>query len=125
MPYLVMWVFCIVFSQISDFLISRKIVSVGTGRKLFDAIGHWIPAASLVALGYVSKNQSTLAVVLLTISVGVNSAAFVGYLVNHMDLSPNFAGILVGITNGVANIMSLLAPIFVGFVVTDAVRLLN
>lgn len=103
---------------------NRKIVSVGTGRKIFNTIGQWVPAASLVALGYVTKEQSNLAVVLLTISVAVNSSAFVGYLINHMDLSPNFAGTLMGLTNCVSNIMSLLGPLFVGFIVTDAVTII-
>lgn len=111
-----------VFSEISDILMNRKYVSVGTGRKLFNTIGHWVPAVTLVALGYVPKDQPTVAVVLLTISVAINASAFVGYLINHMDLSPNFAGTLMGLTNCVSNIMSLLGPLFVGFVVTDAVR---
>lgn len=125
MPYLVMWVLSIVFSEISDRLMNRKYLSVGTGRKIFNTIGHWGAAASLVGLGYVSKEQSTLAVVLLTVSVGINSSAFVGYLINHMDLSPNFAGTLMGLTNCASNIMSLLGPLFAGFIVTDAVRYLN
>lgn len=121
MPYLVMWVLCMVFSEISDMLMNRKYVSVGTGRKLFNTIGHWLPAASLVGLGYMTKEQSTLAVALLTISVGFNSSVYVGYLINHIDLSPNFAGTLMGLTNCASNIMSLLGPLFAGYVVTDAV----
>lgn len=121
LPYLVMWLLMQVFSECSDFLMKRKYVSVGAGRKIFNTIGHWIPAATMIALGYVPKENTTLAVVLLTVSVAINSAAFVGYLINHMDLSPNFAGTLMGLTNGVSNIMSLLGPLFVGFIVTDAV----
>lgn len=125
MPYLVMWVLCIACSEISDFLMNRKYVSIGTGRKIFNTIGHWVPAASMLGLGYVTKDQSTLAVVLLTISVALNSATYVGFLINHMDVSPNFAGTLMGLTNGLSNIMSLLAPIFVGYIVTDAVSYLT
>lgn len=36
-----------------------------------------------------------------------------------MDLSPNFAGTLMGITNFFANIVSIMAPLLVGFVVDD------
>lgn len=38
---------------------------------------------------------------------------------NHIDIAPNFAGTLMGITNGLANIMSIIAPLLVGFIVTD------
>lgn len=123
MPYLVMWILCIVFSESSDFLTNRKCISIELARKLFNSIGHWVPALTLIALGYVTKEQSTLAVILLTLSVGMNAAAHVGYLVNHMDLSPNFAGTLMGITNGVSNIMSIVGPLSVGFIVTDEVVL--
>lgn len=41
--------------------------------------------------------------------------------VNHIDLAPNYAGTMMGITNGGANIVSIFAPLVVGFVVTDEV----
>lgn len=72
-----------------------------------------------------TKEQSSLAVALLTLSVAMNGASYVGYLINHMDLSPNFAGTLMGITNAVSNVMSILGPLFVGFVVTDEVCLIE
>lgn len=118
-----MWILSLACSEISDFIMRRGYVSVGVGRKIFNTIGLWTPAVLLIALGYVSKGSTTLAVVLLTTSIAFNSASFVGYLINHMDLSPNFAGTLMGLTNASANIFSILGPMFVGFVVTDAVRI--
>lgn len=76
---------------------------------------------TLVGLGYVNPDQSELAVVLLCFTVGMNGATYLGFNMNHIDLSPNFAGILMGITNGVANIMSIIAPLIVGFIVTNEV----
>lgn len=121
MPYFVMWVLCIVFSQLSDFLTNRKYIKIVTARKLFNSIGLWLPALAMIALGYVDRKDTTLAVSMLTLAVGFNSGGYVGYLINHMDLSPNFAGTLMGLTNGVSNIMSLLGPLLVGFIVTDEV----
>lgn len=60
----------------------------------------------------------TTAVTLLIIAVGVNSAVYSGYNVNHLDLSPNHSGTLMGITNCVSNICSLMAPLVVQMVVT-------
>lgn len=78
---------------------------------------------SLIALGYVTKDHATLAVVLLTLTVGISAATYLGFQVNHIDLSPNYAGTLMGITNGSANVMSALAPLAVGMVVSDVVSL--
>lgn len=125
MPYFAMWLLCLLFSELSDFLANRRYISNGVARKVFNSIGHWGPAVTLVALGYMTKEQSSLAVALLTLSVAMNGASYVGYLINHMDLSPNFAGTLMGITNAVSNVMSILGPLFVGFVVTDEVCLIE
>lgn len=42
---------------------------------------------------------------------------------NHIDLAPNFAGTLMGISNCTANCMSILAPLVVGLIVSNEVFL--
>lgn len=68
-----------------------------------------------------TADQSVGAIVCLTIGVGFNAASFSGYMINHMDLSPNFAGPMMGITNGIANLLPLFAPILVTIIVKDEV----
>lgn len=70
-----------------------------------------------IALPYATS--AVLAVAILTIAVGLNACTYVGYMCNHMDLSPNFAGSLMGLTNSVANTMSILGPLTVGYILTD------
>jgi len=86
--------------------------------------GHWGPGLALLGLTFISTEDSTAAVALLTIAVALNSAIFVGFLANHIDLSPNYAGIMMGITSGIANFMSLFAPMLVGLIVTNEVSFL-
>ncbi|KDR11545.1 Putative inorganic phosphate cotransporter [Zootermopsis nevadensis] len=119
LPYLVMWLMSFVFSWVSDFLNTRHIISLGTSRKVFNSIGHWIPGLALIGLTLSNTTDSTAAVALLTLAVGVNSAVYVGFQLNHIDLSPNYAGTMMGITNCISNIMSIIAPLLVGFIVTD------
>jgi len=119
LPYFVMWILCLVVSPLSDFLINRNYLSVTTSRKLFNSIGQWVPMACLIALGYMTQDEKTLAITLLTIGVGFNAASFCGYLVNHMDLSPNFAGPMMGITNGFSNLLSVFAPLCVGAIIDN------
>lgn len=69
-----------------------------------------------IALPYATG--PALAVSILTVAVGVNSFTYVGYMCNHMDLSPRFSGSLMGLTNSIANIMSILGPITVGYILT-------
>lgn len=121
LPYAVMCILSFFFIYLSKVLTRMDGVSLSFSRKCFNTIGHWIPMISLIALGYVTKEHATLAVVLLTLTVGISAATYLGFQVNHIDLSPNYAGTLMGITNGAANVMSALAPLTIGLVVTDAV----
>lgn len=74
----------------------------------------------MLGLALVDSNVIA-AVTLLTIAVALNSGAYTGFLTNHLDLSPNFAGLLMGITNGFSNLTSILGPLVAGFIVTDEV----
>lgn len=87
---------------------------------MFFFLGHYVPAITLIALGFSGKDQ-TLAIILLIASVSVNAATFCGYQVNHMDLSPTHAGSLMGLTNGLSNIFSIIAPLAVQYIVTGGV----
>lgn len=119
LPYFAMGILCFVVSPISDLLINRGTLTVTTSRKLFNSIGQWVPMGCLIGLGYMTANEKTEAIVLLTLAVGINAACFCGYLVNHMDLSPNFAGPMMGVTNGLAGVTSIVAPLVVGAIVTN------
>lgn len=83
------------------------------------AAAHWGAGTSLMLLAFldVTKDQ---AVTLLTVAVALESGTLAGYIVNHVDLSPNFGGAMMGVTNSIANIMGIIAPIFVSQIVGDA-----
>ncbi|XP_004520753.1 putative inorganic phosphate cotransporter isoform X2 [Ceratitis capitata] len=125
LPYAVMCLLSFFFIYLSKVLARRENVSLSFNRKFFNSIGHWIPMISLIGLGYVTQAHAMLAVVLLTLTVGISAATYLGFQVNHIDLSPNYAGTLMGITNGSANVMSALAPLAVGLVVTDVTNVIE
>jgi len=119
LPYLAKFLLCLVLSSVAQILTRRKFFSIEFSRKFFNSIGHGIPAFVIVALSYVSSDNAEIAVALLVIAVGANAASYLGFQVNHIDLAPNFAGTMMGITNCVANICSIIAPLIIGFIVTD------
>lgn len=122
LPYFVMMCVSLILSPLADWLTNKRILKVEFSRKLFNTIGLWGPMCALVALAYTTN--STLAVALVTIAVGINAATYLGFQINHLDLAPNHSGTLMGITNCSANIMSIIAPLLVGFVLNDAVSFL-
>lgn len=118
-----MLVMSLILSPLADWLNNKKILKVEFSRKLFNSIGLWGPMLALIALAFItSQHQATLAVTLVTVAVGINAATYLGFQINHLDLAPNHSGTLMGITNCSANVMSIIAPLLVGSVLTDAVR---
>ena len=65
---------------------------------LFCVAGEFIPAALLLALGFLSRGGSAIvAAVLLALASAVGGASSSGSLPNVVDLSPNFAGTATGL----------------------------
>lgn len=72
-------------------------------------------------LSFLPVEAKTLSVLMLVSAVGIQSAAIGGYQLNHIDLSPNFAGLLQSMCNSVGSALSILAPVTVQLVVSDEV----
>ncbi|XP_015110144.1 putative inorganic phosphate cotransporter [Diachasma alloeum] len=120
-PYIVLLLLTFLTSCLSDWG-EKKGVSRGLLRKLCNTVGHWGPALALVGLCFVSPGDTTLSVVLLVVAVGMNAGAMCGFQINHLDLSLEYAGLLMSITNGMGSAVGLLSPLVVGLIVTDSKR---
>lgn len=88
-------------------------------------LGSVIPCVALVWLAYISKGQHTLALVLLNVAIGTNAVYLYGSLINHVDLSPKYAGVLISIENTISQAISMFGPVFIQHVVTDLVSCIN
>ncbi|XP_075156381.1 putative inorganic phosphate cotransporter [Haematobia irritans] len=116
-PFLASWFTSYVYMFLGDAL--RNKLSLTALRRTFSSLAMWVPAVLLIALGFIHEEQKMWALVLITLTVAVNSGKTIGISLNNIDLSPNHAGILMSLTNTPASIMSLIGPLVVGFVVTD------
>lgn len=115
-----MWILIVAFSWISDYINGHGLMSKTSQRKMWNSVAHWGGALALLSL-YLFDTSVTEAVILLTAALALNSGVFTGFLTNHLDLAPNFAGTLLGITNSIASLTSIMGPLLVGFMVTDSV----
>ncbi|XP_066909524.1 putative inorganic phosphate cotransporter isoform X2 [Halyomorpha halys] len=118
LPYLAMWLLTFPVCWLADYLQKNKIVPNSVVRKLWTTIAQSGGAIMLVSMGFVGRD-AVAAMTLLIITVALASFLFSGYNINHLDLSPNYAGVLMGIANGLENITTILAPLTVGWVVED------
>ncbi|EDV45847.2 uncharacterized protein Dere_GG18727 [Drosophila erecta] len=115
LPYLAMWILAIVFGVVADCLIRRS-CSITAVRKLMNSLGQYGPALALICVGFV-QHSLWLTCVIFIMGMGLNGAIYSGFKINHLDLSPRFAGLLISITNCVANLVGLLAPMVAGHVI--------
>ncbi|KAL6426671.1 hypothetical protein ACFW04_009210 [Cataglyphis niger] len=67
----------------------------------------------LIQVSYIGCNRIG-AVLLMTIGVACIGGMYCGFLANHIDIAPNFAGSLVAMTNFIATIPGFVVPVFVG-----------
>ncbi|CAG9761701.1 unnamed protein product [Ceutorhynchus assimilis] len=104
------------FGPISSLIARKNWLSTGNSRRVFYAIGMTTPVA-LLALSYI-ENKTAIAVILIT-AYTASSAIFCGHLVNPIDLSPRFASAISGIANGLGQLVAILAPLLVHFMVPD------
>ena len=109
LPHLVMTLIVPFGGQLADYLRRKEILSTTNVRKLFNCGGFGGEALFLLVVGY--TNNKTLAVVALVLAVGSSGFAISGFNVNHLDIAPRYASILMGISNGVGTLSGMICPI--------------
>ncbi|XP_014391262.1 PREDICTED: sialin isoform X3 [Myotis brandtii] len=109
-PYFGCWLCMIMSGQAADHLRAKWNFSTVCVRKFFSLIGMIGPAVFLVAAGFIGCDYS-LAVAFLTISTTLGGFCSSGFSINHLDIAPSYAGILLGITNAFATIPGMIGPV--------------
>ncbi|KAG0717344.1 putative inorganic phosphate cotransporter [Chionoecetes opilio] len=71
------------------------------------------PAVCLLAITLVQCNR-VATIALFFVAVTFQGGIYTGFMVNHIDIAPNFAGTLFGITNAFATIPSWVGPMTTG-----------
>lgn len=65
-----------------------------------------------------------MATIELTLGVACSGFAISGYNVNHLDIAPRYASILMGLSNGIGTIAGFIVPIVIDYITQEKVRLL-
>ena len=81
-----------------------------------NTIGQITPALGLIGLSFVGCNPR-MSVIWVVVIFGLNGASYSGYQGNHMELSPNYAGTLMGITNMIGNFAGFITPYVAGTII--------
>ena len=109
LPHLVMTLIVPFGGQLADYLRRNNILSTTNVRKLFNCGGFGGEALFLLVVGYTTNKA--VAIGALIVAVGCSGFAISGFNVNHLDIAPRYASILMGISNGVGTFSGMICPI--------------
>jgi len=113
MPHIALFLFINLSGVVADRLIDRG-MTITRVRKLMMLIGF---GGSITALLLVAQAQDAVtAISIMTIGSALGAFAVSGFFVNHMDIAPEHAGTLMGITNTAGTIPGIIGVLVSGWI---------
>ncbi|CAG9763216.1 unnamed protein product [Ceutorhynchus assimilis] len=112
-PYILMWIVSMSSGWLCDWLIHKGHMKISKARKFFTTLASMGPAVFILIASYVGCDR-VLAVTMFTIAMGFMGTFYCGMKVNALDLSPNYAGTIMAIVNGIGGLTGIIVPYLVG-----------
>uniref|UniRef100_A0A0R3SH23 MFS domain-containing protein n=1 Tax=Hymenolepis diminuta TaxID=6216 RepID=A0A0R3SH23_HYMDI len=118
-PHLIMAIIVPISGQLADRLRKRTLTTTAV-RKIFNCGGFGMEAFFLLIVAF--ANSYTTAMAALILAVSFSGFAISGYNVNHLDIAPRYASILMGLSNGIGTISGILCPVIVEYITTQGTK---
>ncbi|XP_030567768.1 putative inorganic phosphate cotransporter [Drosophila novamexicana] len=115
-PFLTSWFMGIACSALADWMLARRYITLLNSYKLWNTIASVVPSLGLIGIIYVGCDWVWVTFMLAGVG-SFGGAVYAGNQMNHIALSPRYAGTMYGITNSAANICGFLAPYVIGLII--------
>ncbi|CAL1267336.1 unnamed protein product [Larinioides sclopetarius] len=109
LPHLLMTIVVPIGGYLADYLRRREILTTTGVRKLFNCGGFGMEAVFLLVVAFARNHMVVLFGLIL--AVGFSGFAISGFNVNHLDIAPRYASILMGMSNGFGTLAGMICPI--------------
>lgn len=116
-PYLAMGILLAISGYLADWLQVKGIWTTTQVRRNFNCGAFLAQTVFMMLTAYIM--DPTWSVVFITIAVGLGAFAWSGFAVNHLDIAPQHASVLMGIGNTFATIPGIVSPLLTGYIVGD------
>jgi ACS family sodium-dependent inorganic phosphate cotransporter len=113
LPWIVMFLMINVSGWVADGLL-RKGYSITFVRKLMQCVGCFGPAIFLILIG--NLESAVQAMLYMCVTLGLAAVALSGFAVNHLDIGPRYAGILLGFSNTAGTIPGIVGVALTGLI---------
>lgn len=85
---------------------------------LIHILASIFPGLFMLGASYAGCDK-TMVVIMFTIGMGLMGPFYCGMKVNTLDLSPNYAGVLMAVVNGLGAVSGVIAPYLIGALTED------
>lgn len=116
-PYLLMAVIVQSAGVLADFARTKGRLTTTQVRKLFTC-GSYLCQTIFMTLTAALMVRGA-AITCISLSLGCGGFAWAGFSVNHLDVAPQYAAILMGISNTIGTIPGIISPAVTGYIVQD------
>ncbi|XP_055531707.1 sialin [Wyeomyia smithii] len=116
-PYLVMGIFLFISGYLADLSQDKGWLTTSQVRRYFNCGAFLGQTVFMIVGAYILEPATTITCI--TIAVGMGAFAWSGFAVNHLDLSPKSAGVMMGISNTFGTIPGIVSPIITGSITSN------
>ncbi|XP_063701342.1 sialin [Culicoides brevitarsis] len=116
-PYLTMGVLLSISGYLADWAQIKGYLTTSQVRRYFNCGAFLAQTFFMMLAAYLLHPVGS--VICIVIAVGLGAFAWSGFAVNHLDIAPNHASVLMGISNTFATIPGILSPLLSGFIVQN------
>ncbi|XP_026294582.1 sialin-like isoform X1 [Frankliniella occidentalis] len=113
LPHLMRMLWAWLFSEVGDYLLRKGIMSRTNVRKLATFSCDVVQGLLILFLTFSGCN-AIAAIVFLTAATAAHGSVSTGPLASMVDISPNFASIILGISGMISVLPGFISPIIVG-----------
>ncbi|XP_054262496.1 vesicular glutamate transporter 1-like [Macrosteles quadrilineatus] len=117
LPYLVMAIIMQFAGTLADWLQNTNILTTTQVRKLFNCGAFISQTIFMFLAGHLLTPAGVTTC--LVLAVGLGAFAWPAFSVNHLDIAPQHASVLMGLSNTFATLPGILSPLITGYIVTD------
>lgn len=114
-PYLTMGILLGVSGYLADWTQIKGYLTTTQVRRYFNCGAFLAQTVFMMLAAYLLEPFGS--VLCITIAVGLGAFAWSGFAVNHLDIAPQHASILMGISNTFATIPGIVSPLLTGLIV--------
>jgi len=116
-PYLLMALIVQSAGVLADYARTKGRLTTTQVRKIFTCSSYVCQTVFMTATALFMFRGA--AITCISLSLGCGGFAWAGFSINHLDIAPQYAAILMGISNTIGTIPGIISPVITGFIVQD------